>query len=189
MKRLDESVKSVYDSLAGVSDDAGRVAARAAEVRMKWKNAVQDVYGPSAPLILDHTNAVYIMAAEESVKGFQKEGSSVQSEGTQLVVYADDSLVRSDLDARQEFLKMKLREQGERIGVMKIIASRFEMKERHPFKREEEDLVFGGESLPESSMDERTFHQLLKEADLIEEEALKEALKKAISADFERYTS
>ena len=78
------------------------------------------------------------MAADEVVKGATTKASHTGT-GAQLVVYADDSLIRSDLDARQEFLKMKLKEQGEHVETFKILPSRFEMKAHHPFRRAEED--------------------------------------------------
>ncbi|MFQ9180755.1 MAG: phosphoadenosine phosphosulfate sulfotransferase [Eggerthella lenta] len=109
-------------------------------MNVAWRNAVEAVYKDAAQMVLDHVNAVYIMAADEVVKGTPTRASHAGT-GAQLVVYADDSLIRSDLDARQEFLKMKLKEQGEHVETFKILPSRFEMKARHPFRRAEENGV------------------------------------------------
>ena len=55
-----------------------------------------------------------------------------------LVVYADDSMVRSELDNRQELLKMKFNEQGEDVELFKIVPSTRDMKNQHPFRAKEE---------------------------------------------------
>ena len=38
-------------------------------VNVAWRNAVEAVYKDAAQMVLDHVNAVYIMAADEVVKG------------------------------------------------------------------------------------------------------------------------
>ena len=111
MRKLGESINELMAALAA-GDDASRKAQRAAAVNVAWRNAVEAVYKDAAQMVLDHVNAVYIMAADEVVKGATTKASHTGT-GAQLVVYADDSLIRSDLDARQEFLKMKLKEQGD----------------------------------------------------------------------------
>ena len=136
MRKLGESINELMAALAA-GDDASRKAQRAAAVNVAWRNAVEAVYKDAAQMVLDHVNAVYIMAADEVVKGATTKASHTGT-GAQLVVYADDSLIRSDLDARQEFLKMKLKGQGEHVETFKILPSRFEMKARHPFRRAEE---------------------------------------------------
>ena len=117
MKRLSESIKSCLDAV-GVNDESARKARRAAEVQQAWRAAIEKVYQDAAPFVLSHINAVYILK---------------ESGVSYAVVYADDSLIRSDIDARQEFLKMALAESGERVETFRILASRFSMKERHPF--------------------------------------------------------
>lgn len=107
MRKLGESINELMAALAA-GDDASRKAQRAAAVNVAWRNAVEAVYKDAAQMVLDHVNAVYIMAADEVVKGATTKASHTGT-GAQLVVYADDSLIRSDLDARQEFLKMKLK--------------------------------------------------------------------------------
>ena len=116
MRKLGESINELMAALAA-GDDASRKAQRAAAVNVAWRNAVEAVYKDAAQMVLDHVNAVYIMAADEVVKGATTKASHTGT-GAQLVVYADDSLIRSDLDARQEFLKMKLKEQGDRKSVV-----------------------------------------------------------------------
>ena len=55
---------------------------------------------------------------------------------TLLVVYCDDAMIRSDIDARQEMLKIRLNEQGEHVALFSIKPARFDMKARHPFREE-----------------------------------------------------
>lgn len=104
-----------------------------AEVHVRWRMATEAVYGPSAPLILDHTNAVYIMRPD---KANDPAAARVPQGKTLLVVYCDDAMVRSDLDARQEMLKMHLNRQGEHVEAFSIKPARFDMKARHPFRED-----------------------------------------------------
>ncbi len=120
MRKLGDSLQTF---LAGyqADDEAARKARRAAVVLAKWRSAIEKVYKDAAPFVLSHVNAVYILRGEDP------------SEGKSLVVYADDSLVRSDIDARQEFIKMALRADGEDIASFKIIAATLGMRQRHPY--------------------------------------------------------
>ena len=45
-------------------------------------------------------------------------------------------MIRSDIDARQEMLKIRLNEQGEHVALFSIKPARFDMKARHPFREE-----------------------------------------------------
>lgn len=63
-------------------------------------------------------------------------GGRVPQGKTLLVVYCDDAMVRSDLDARQEMLKMHLNRQGEHVEAFSIKPARFDMKARHPFRED-----------------------------------------------------
>ena len=96
----------------------GAEALRFAEVNDLWRNAVGAVFGgDSADLVLDHTNSVYVMSGEQggNLRRFDRPRSETQGSvaGKVLAVYCDDSMVRSELDNRQELLKMKFKEQGE----------------------------------------------------------------------------
>lgn len=123
MKRLGDSLQTF---LAGydANDAAARKARRAAVVLAKWRSAIEKVYKDAAPFILGHVNAVYILRDED------RPGEKT------LIVYADDSLVRSDIDARQEFVKMALRAEGEEVSRFKILAATLGMRSRHPYAEE-----------------------------------------------------
>ncbi|QOS68307.1 phosphoadenosine phosphosulfate sulfotransferase [Eggerthella guodeyinii] len=190
MRKLGESINELMTVLAA-GDDASRKAQRAAAVNVAWRNAVEAVYKDAAEMVLDHVNAVYIMAADEVVKGAPTKASHTGT-GAQLVVYSDDSLIRSDLDARQEFLKMKLKEQGEHVETFKILPSRFDMKSRHPFRRAE---AGGGGARPARPVrDEAPRVPLTPEeqaaleasVDAVESPTVRRALERAIRADKNR---
>lgn len=68
MRKLGDSINELMAALAA-GDDASRKAQRAAAVNVAWRNAVEAVYKDAAQMVLDHVNAVYIMAADEVVKG------------------------------------------------------------------------------------------------------------------------
>ena len=122
MKGINRSLNSYLHELDPTGAQAK--ARRAAQVQDRWKQAVCKVYGAeAAAFVLSHINAVYIMKQDDPSK---KE--------TQLIIYSDDSMVRSDIDSRQEYLKFLLNHQGEHVGPVKILASRFDMKNRHPFE-------------------------------------------------------
>lgn len=208
MKKIGAGVKELMAALGG-TDDVARKAARAAEVNVVWRNAVEAVYGDAASLVLAHVNAVYILDADAVVAG-SRDGSSrarpipeagncrpPQSKkqqpagGAQLVVYSDDSLIRSDIDARQEFLKMRLREQGEHVETFKILPSRFDMKARHPFVAKEDagaaqSLRSAGGEAPSEPLTPQQREQLEQQALQVENPSVRSALLKAIDADMKR---
>lgn len=190
MRKLGESINELMAALAA-GDDASRKAQRAAAVNVAWRNAVEAVYKDAAQMVLDHVNAVYIMAADEVVKGATTKASHTGT-GAQLVVYADDSLIRSDLDARQEFLKMKLKEQGEHVETFKILHSRFEMKDRHPFRRAEEDGAVeraaraSREETPRTPLSPEEEAALEASVGAVESPTVRRALERAIRADKNR---
>lgn len=132
MAQLGEGLQQLLSALGEQGAQAAR-SRRVAEVHVRWKNAVEAVYGPSCELILDHTNAVYIMRPDQANDPM---AARVPQGKTLLVVYSDDAMVRSDLDARQEMLKMHLNRQGEHVEAFSIKPSRFDMKARHPFREE-----------------------------------------------------
>ena len=190
MRKLGESINELMAALAA-GDDASRKAQRAAAVNVAWRNAVEAVYKDAAQMVLDHVNAVYIMAADEVVKGTPTRASHAGT-GAQLVVYADDSLIRSDLDARQEFLKMKLKEQGEHVETFKILPSPFEMKARHPFRRAEENGVAvraaraNREEIPRTPLSPEEEAALEASVGAVESPTVRRALERAIRADKNR---
>lgn len=187
--KIGNALNDLMTQLAA-GDDASVKAQRAAAVNVAWRNAVEAVYKDAAEMVLGHINAVYIMGADEVVAGAPSKASHTGT-GSQLVVYSDDSLIRSDLDARQEFLKMKLKEQGEHVETFRILPSRFEMKSRHPFRREEDPATSSasraGRSEPPRPPLTPEEHAALEEhIESVESPAVRAALARAIRADTKR---
>lgn len=186
MRKLGVSISELMSTLA-VGDDVARKAQRAAAVNVAWRNAVEAVYKDAAEMVLDHVNAVYIMGADEVVAGAPAKAQPVGT-GSQLVVYSDDSLIRSDLDARQEFLKMKLKEQGEHVDTFRILPSRFDMKARHPFRRPADPacaadaLASTAEQPPREPLSPEQQAALDESVQSVENDAVRRALERAIQA-------
>ena len=184
--KIGNALNDLMTQLAA-GDDASVKAQRAAAVNVAWRNAVEAVYKDAAEMVLGHINAVYIMGADEVVAGAPSKASHTGT-GSQLVVYSDDSLIRSDLDARQEFLKMKLKEQVE---TFRILPSRFEMKSRHPFRREEDPATSsssrtGRSEPPRPPLTPEELAALEEHIESVESPAVRAALARAIRADTKR---
>ena len=168
MNSLSSIVSSVVKGLSG--DEGFRKAMRAADVQSKWKAAVERVYGNAAPLVLSHVNGVCILSDD---------GAST------LVVYADDSLVRSDLDARQEFLKLSLRASGERVEAFRIVASRFGMKDRRPFAGAAPAASNPFEKAARTPLSRRRREEVSRIASAVENDGVRRALEAAMIAELE----
>lgn len=140
MKKIGDGLTRYVARISGCDETASR-ALRRAVVHRLWEEAVLAVFKEAAQLVLDHTNAVYIMSAEKgnAVRRFDRPAGDMRdcaSTGSVLVVCLDDSMVRSELDNRQELVKMKFREKGEPVETLRIIPSIRDMKQRHPFRRD-----------------------------------------------------
>ncbi len=190
MKTLGDGMKELLALLGGGEDEASRKAQRAASVNHRWKTAVEAVYKDAASLVLDHVNAVYIMKADDVDDA--RAADQVTNGGTVLVVYSDDSLIRSDIDARQEFLKMKLNEQGEHVEAFCIKPSRFDMKARHPFRSgeggaaPEADPLAPARRAPVRLLTQEERAKVEGQVAGIENRRVREALAKAMAADMQR---
>ncbi|MDO4503163.1 MAG: phosphoadenosine phosphosulfate sulfotransferase [Coriobacteriia bacterium] len=169
MKRFGDAVDEFFARQGG-SESLAAKARRAAQVRERWATAVRAVYVTDdvVRFILSHVNAVYIMDNE-------------------VIVYSDDSLVRSDLDARQEFLKMALNEQGERVFArFKILPSKFNMKTRHPFVEPLDCGACAQDSEREPAEVRFSDAQAEQMVEGVQDETLRRALKRAIMADLNK---
>ena len=173
MRRLGEGIGDLLSRM-DAGDESMRKARRAALVQSAWKSAVEKVYKDAAPFILGHINGVYV----------SREGGA-----SCLTVYSDDSLVRSDIDARQEFLKMALVEVGERIDTFRIVASRFGMKARRPYADaagSEGDSVsnlFEKAQRTPLSAEDAAFVE--EQVEVVEDGKVRDALRRAMIAEIE----
>ncbi len=178
---LGQALGSMLRGLGGLDPQTAR-AQRVAEVHVRWKCAVEAVYREAAGLVLGHVNAVYIVSPDKTE---DPAAARVGRGRTLLVVYADDAMVRSDIDARQEFLKMKLNEQGERVDVFSIKASRRDMLRRHPYRNEKllSSPAAAAASRPEPPLDAPAAARLKEQAASVESAALRESILKALDAN------
>lgn len=167
MKQLGDALNAFF-AREGGSDSVAAKARRAAVVRDRWASAVRAVYvtDEAVDFVLSHVNAVYIV-------------------DDQLIVYSDDSMVRSDLDARQEFLKLALNAQGESVfSRFKILPSKFNMKARHPFATCSKKPDLRGNNPDQPLRFDPARAESMVEG--VADEKVRQALKRAIVADLNK---
>lgn len=92
----------------------------------------------AAHFVLAHVNAFYVTKEDKPVR--KKYRDSTWIIGT---ICVDDGMVRADLDARQELLKLALMSEGIHFDELRLLPSKFDMKKRHPFQASI-DLLNGG---------------------------------------------
>ena len=171
MADLGSGLRQLLQSLGASGAQAAR-SQRVAEVHVRWKCAVEAVYRDSASLVLDHTNGVYIMKPE-------------QANDPMAAVYCDDAMIRSDIDARQEMLKIRLNEQGEHVALFSIKPARFDMKARHPFREEAvraAQQAAQAARTPEPLISSEAAARLREQAAGVEDKRLRESILKALEA-------
>ena len=169
MKKLGTNIGLYVAKLAGDSDEA-RINLRAMQVRDRYREVMKTVYRDTADVFLAHTNNVYIM---------KKNGVST------LIVYVDDSLFSAELNAQRELIKLKLLEQfGEAVEEFEIHVSRGSYKGYHPFLDEsvEKDPIVPAR-IP---LDSDEVQRVQTTVNAIENESIRKALEKAMTADLER---
>ena len=104
---------------------------------------------------------------------------------TLLVVYCDDAMIRSDIDARQEMLKIRLNEQGEHVALFSIKPARFDMKARHPFREEAARAAQQAAQAARTSeplISSEAAARLREQAAGVEDKRLRESILKALEA-------
>lgn len=109
---------------------------RASKVMNLYKNAIEDIYKNNAFMILEKTNAVYIL--NEKDKGQRRQALPTDKTIKKLVIYVCDSMVYADLDSRQEFIKIWFRKHGESIDKFQLLNSKLNMRRRFPFRADAE---------------------------------------------------
>ena len=165
---LSQGVYSVFEQMLGSADEI-RKQIRAAQVEEAYQQAVQDVFKNAAPLVLKHTNAVYC---------FEEKGVR------QFVVYADDSSIRSSLDARQGLLEIALFKKGIHFSQFKALASQKSIKKRHPFEK----YTACPRKPALSDLTDEELHSVEEFVSSVEDEGVREALKQAVISDLRTKT-
>lgn len=110
-------------------------ALRVQQYQRAYERAVRRTWSQSpeaADLVLAHTNAFYVRRDDRPCKGSAGEAPLVGE------ACIDDSLVRSEVNARREMLRLALACESIEVEELRILASRRGMKDRHPFARGEE---------------------------------------------------
>ena len=166
------------------SDEASKKAFRTAKVQNLFKDCIEYIYKDSAFLILQSVNAVYIL--NEKDKGMLKKAQSNAKNIKRLIIYTNDSMVYSDLDARQEQLKLWFNDQGERLDKLELISSKFQMRRRFPYKNDVELLkknVMAQKNEKREVIDEQTALLLKEKIKDIDDEKLAKSLQDLIDAN------
>ena len=184
MKKISENINEVYNQL-GENNSLAKIAHRAARVRAMWAACVQEY-------VLAHTNAVYIVKNDSSSnkETYQKAKTAEPEEKNQptptktLIVYVDDSITATELNARRELIKLKfLQDFNEEIEELKIFISRGDYKKNYPFKKSyDEELQNTHPTVPLTKNELKSAQEI---ASVIEDERLREKLLKAMVADLE----
>lgn len=168
MKKIGADITLFVSSLAGDSDQA-RINLRAHQVRERFKRALEVVYRDTAPLFLAHTNNVFIM-----MKG------GVRT----LIVYVDESIFAAELNAQRELIKLHLLELfGEDIEEFEILVSKPKHKKNHPYLTNSPETL--DEKPPSIPLDDDEKEYVSNTVSTVEDNRLREALRKAMTADME----
>ena len=159
MAKLSDALHYSISDIPGIDEDKLKIAQRVSSVRMMWKELVD-------PLILAHTNGVYI---------FTDHGQ------TELHVYVDESIFASELNNQRELLKLQYLERfNERIDDFQIHISRGRYKTMYPFITQQEEPA--APSIP-LSQDEIALVEEVSQQ--ITDSHLRETFKKAMICDLE----
>lgn len=172
MKKLSSNIPAALEILGREVPDARQIA-RAARVRDMWKEAVEDICKKSAPMFLEHTNAVYLMNKE-----------NIRT----LIVYVDESIFAAELNARRELFKLKFLDKfKEDIEVFEIHISRGNYKNLKPYQEQADNLsrLRQIDKNPPKPLSEEEKEEVREQALLVEDEKLRNALFKAMVADLE----
>lgn len=169
MKRIGDNMEGFIASLMG-DDEQARINYRARQVRNRYRLAIESVYRDTADLFLAHTNNVYIM---------KKDGVMT------LIVYVDDSIFAAELNAQRELIKLRLLELfDEKIEQFDIHVSRDSYKGYHPYV--DQSVSGGVPSTPLAPLGEEEKKAVEETGFKVEDEAVRAALEKAMSADLAR---
>lgn len=182
-------------SAMGASSAEAAKNLRASQVKAMWRDLMES-NGDDA--ILDHTNAVYII--RRTVEDYEnsrgrlphtpqnaiddRKDASATGVGKQLIVYVDDSMVASELNARRELIKMQFAARyREVLDEFKIFISRGQYKNNHPFKsRPKPSYESKVESVPLTPEELAWVHDQVQ---VIQDPRLRANFEKAMIADME----
>ena len=125
MRKLSEINSEFVDTL----DSSFKKMLVAKQVENAFARAICKVFGnmDAARFVLLRVQSVYVMRDTRPYK----RGAHVD---VYLYVYSSDSTVRSELDMRQEWIRIALASENIHYDKMKVYASKLGMKKREPYK-------------------------------------------------------
>ena len=168
MQKIGRDITRFVSSLVGDNEQA-RINLRANQVRERYKRALEVVYRDTAPLFLAHTNNVYIMKKDD-----------VRT----LIVYVDDSIIATELNAQRELIKLHLLQLfGEDVEAFEIYVSKPKFKKNHPYLVAEDGQP--EKKAPSVPLDDEERNYVYATVQTVEDERLRESLRKAMTADLE----
>lgn len=168
MRKVGADISYLLATLMG-DDEQARINVRANQVRERYKRAIETVYRDAAPLFLAHTNNVYIM---------NKDGVRT------LIVYVDESIFAAELNAQRELIKLHLLQLfGEDVEMFEIHVSRGKYKKNHPYLTDSQQQA--DEKPASIPLDEAETAYVSDTVAHVEDERLRETLRKAMTADLE----
>lgn len=147
-------------------DENALKAARAAAVKSMWEELMRK---NGDEIILDHTNAIYIIRKDDR---------------KQLIVYVDESIFSAELNARRELIKLQfLQHFNEEIDDFEIHISRGTYKKNHPF-RKSDDFSYQDSAEPIPLTDEER-GSVADSVSGIANPGIRASLEKAMTVDLE----
>ena len=166
MRKIGPDIRYAVAKL-GEGSESARKNLRIQQVRDRYRKAIESVYRDSAPLHLAHTNNVIIKDRE-------------------LVVFVDDSLFAAELNAQRELIKLRLLELfGEEIDDFKIRTSQWKkFRDLHPYV--DSDSTESDRKPSVIPLDAAEKWHVSDVSSRIEDEGLRRAFEKAMTADLER---
>ena len=168
MGNLNGQLNSLLVELMG-NDSTAKIQRRTRQVYDEYQQAITWAYKDYGKVFLHHTNAVYITEHD----GLNK-----------LIVYVDDSMFAADLNAQREMIKGWINNTcNESIDVFEIHISRGNYRKQHPF----DSLLENTETCELRQLNEDELDRVEEIGDSIENHKVREALKKAMTADLKRH--
>ena len=165
MHDLSHGIDQALSSLGGESYNA-RLARRIARVYEMYAKVIEKVCRKSGPLLLEHTNAVYIKREEEKER---------------LIVYVDESIYAAELNASRELIRLTFLQMfNEPIEAFDILVSKGDYRKKYPYRQEEDD---GSEEVKTRPLTDRDYEFAEKLVQDIEDNKLKESIKRAVLAN------
>lgn len=141
-----QSVETGLTNLLASLDADTTKAFHIAQNNQRYKNAVRSTWADNpdaAEYLLAHTNSLYIKKDETPRTGPDKDQDRFV-----LGVYLDDSMARSEVNARREMLRLALAQEGNHLDDIVIHPATRGVKEHHLFPESIERInqLFGVES-------------------------------------------